>query len=218
MQRIPWENIELYFEGNVTLDPDKLITRYLTHNRGGLCYQLNMTLHYLLRYLGFSVELRAATIFGYLDKTYQAQRNSHILNVLHFKENKYIIDVGWGEIWGLLSIDNNNLFQMTVIDSHHYEFLVEYSSGAKNIPQYKVMREPLSQAQLQECTDYSVCNEEREVQHNLMCHKKITDDCSVLLVNDLVKIRNEDIILEKNIAEYGGVKPALKEFFDIIYT
>ena len=101
---------------------------------------------------------------------------------------------------------------MIGIESPDYEFFVEYVYGAKNFPQYKVRRESLTQAQLLECTDYSVRNEEREVQNNLMCYKKNRHDFSILLINDLIKMTKDGVGIEKKVGEYGGVKPALKEF------
>jgi N-hydroxyarylamine O-acetyltransferase len=216
--KTPWENIQLFFTGEVSLDAKQLITQYISNNRGGLCYQLNMTLYHLLKYLGFNVELRLATVVGYLDKSYKNVRNTHILNVITFKDQKYIADVGWGFIENLLSIDKNkthSLFQLINHETDPYEFMVSYLQDSKTFPQYKIMRSQLTELQLRACTDYSVKNEEREVQNGLICFKKTGPNSSLLISNNHVKITIAGKSEEKNINEYGGITQALKTLLNI---
>lgn len=216
--KIPWENIELFFEGKTTLEPEKLITRYISENRGGLCYQLNITFYHLLQYLGYSVELRLATVFGSLNKTYLKPRNTHIINVIDYEGCKYVADVSWSGIEYLLSIDNSTFEKPFHLKKHGedpYEFILNYHTGINQNLQYKIMNSALTPAQLNECTDYSIPNEEREAQNRFGFVQKTGANAYISIISDKVKLTHNNTIDEKSIDEYGGLKPALKSLFNV---
>lgn len=88
---IPFENTDIMNELDHDIDKAFLFHKMIEHHRGGLCYELNPLLYYVLEELGFNVQMIQATINK--KKTLQ---HTHISTVLFYEGNRYLVDVGFG--------------------------------------------------------------------------------------------------------------------------
>ncbi|WP_030677855.1 arylamine N-acetyltransferase [Streptomyces rimosus] len=64
LRAVPFENLSVHLEEDITLDPKALVDKIVADSRGGFCYELNGAFAALLRALGYRVDLLAARVFG----------------------------------------------------------------------------------------------------------------------------------------------------------
>jgi N-hydroxyarylamine O-acetyltransferase len=61
---VPFENLSIALGEPISLEPGDLLSKVVTHRRGGFCYELNGAFALLLETLGFGVRRVAAAVFG----------------------------------------------------------------------------------------------------------------------------------------------------------
>src|ERR1700692_3852675 len=59
---VPFENLDIHIGRKILLDEGALWAKIVEQRRGGFCYELNSTFAWLLRTLGFQVELLSASV------------------------------------------------------------------------------------------------------------------------------------------------------------
>src|SRR5699024_5495016 len=92
-EQFTFENLDVLLENEQPIDEDFLTDKLLIQKRGGLCYELNGFLYYVLKALGFEVVLASATIWT--GSFWGADRTHSI--VLFYSEDKlYLVDSGTG--------------------------------------------------------------------------------------------------------------------------
>lgn len=87
-----FENLDVLLQDEHAVTEEFLRKKLLQKNRGGLCYELNGTLHLVLKDLGFDVALAAATVWedGWIiDRT-------HTINLYQKDDRLYLLDSGSG--------------------------------------------------------------------------------------------------------------------------
>ncbi|MDR9852069.1 arylamine N-acetyltransferase [Paenibacillus sp. VCA1] len=91
--RIPFENLDIVGGIPLSLNAEDQYDKIVARERGGVCYELNGLFHELLRELGFSVSLTAATV-----KTEDGWfvTGSHAINMVRVDGSDYLVDVGFG--------------------------------------------------------------------------------------------------------------------------
>lgn len=94
MQTVPFENLSVHYKQPILLNEKALYNKIVKQNRGGFCYELNGLFAWLLRGLGYKVELLAAGVstgtggFG--------PEFDHMTLLVHLEED-YLVDVGFGD-------------------------------------------------------------------------------------------------------------------------
>lgn len=91
--RIPFENLDIVGGIPLSLKTDEQYGKIVSRKRGGVCYELNGLFHSLLRELGFTVTMTAATV-----KTEDGWflEGTHAVNLVRVGETDYLADVGFG--------------------------------------------------------------------------------------------------------------------------
>ena len=92
MQRVPFENLEVFFEKREpNLSTAALFEKIVTNRRGGYCFELNGLFSRLLSSLGFSVSLFFARVVkgGFLSPP------SHEVLCIEAEGKRYFCDVGF---------------------------------------------------------------------------------------------------------------------------
>ncbi|MFI0238533.1 arylamine N-acetyltransferase [Streptomyces sp. NPDC016845] len=64
LRTVPFENLSVHLEEDITLDADALVAKLVDRHRGGFCYELNGAFGALLTALGFEVTLLQARGVG----------------------------------------------------------------------------------------------------------------------------------------------------------
>lgn len=91
--QIPFENMDILRGSPLSLDPIELYKKIVKDIRGGVCYELNGLFHTLLRELGFSVSMVAATVK--IENGWFIE-GTHAINIVHLNDVDYLVDVGFG--------------------------------------------------------------------------------------------------------------------------
>jgi len=94
MQTVPFENLSVYYKQPIVLNEKALYNKIVEKNRGGFCYELNGLFAWLLRGLGYKVELLAAGVAT--GKGGFGPEFDHMTLLVHLEED-YLVDVGFGD-------------------------------------------------------------------------------------------------------------------------
>ena len=92
--RVPFENLDNHLAREIVLDQDKLVSKIVNEQRGGICYELNGAFGGLLRELGFEVAMLSAGVAraeGGFDPPFD-----HMTLVVQLEE-RWLADVGFGD-------------------------------------------------------------------------------------------------------------------------
>src|SRR6266567_1673652 len=91
---VPFENLNIHLGRKILLDEEALWVKIVEQRRGGFCYELNGSFAWLLRTLGFQVELLSA---GVANETGGFGPEFDHLTLLVHLEEEWVADVGFGE-------------------------------------------------------------------------------------------------------------------------
>lgn len=92
---IPFENIDSYTGTVPSLEVNDIFKKLVIDSRGGYCYEQNLLLSEVLRYLGFDVKLQLGrVVWGRQEDSIATQ--THLLLIVDFEGKKYVADCGFG--------------------------------------------------------------------------------------------------------------------------
>jgi N-hydroxyarylamine O-acetyltransferase len=92
---IPYENLDIHLGRRLELNEAHIFEKIVTEKRGGWCFEMNGLFAWVLRELGFEVELLSGAV-GRERVGAEAQGNHLVLLVK--LEGHYIADVGFGDL------------------------------------------------------------------------------------------------------------------------
>jgi N-hydroxyarylamine O-acetyltransferase len=91
---VPFENLSVYFKEPIQLDEEWMYEKIVDRNRGGFCYELNGLFAWLLRSLGYRVDMLSAGV-ARKDGGFGPEFD-HMTLLVHLEED-YLVDVGFGD-------------------------------------------------------------------------------------------------------------------------
>ena len=91
MQAVPFENLSIHYKQPILLNEEALYKKIVEQNRGGFCYELNGLFAWLLRSLGYKVEMLSAGVIT--DSGGFGPEFDHMTLLVHLEED-YLVDVG----------------------------------------------------------------------------------------------------------------------------
>ncbi|MBW0259328.1 arylamine N-acetyltransferase [Bacillus safensis] len=91
----PFENRSVLNKQSYALNQEGLKQHLLKENRGGLCYDLNPLLYYVLKEAGLSVQLLQGTVYNKEADTW-AIDGTHVAIMLKHHNERFLIDAGFG--------------------------------------------------------------------------------------------------------------------------
>lgn len=92
---VPFENLDIHYKNKIKLDVASLYKKIVLNRRGGFCYELNGLFYYLLKKIGFDVQMVSGRVYS-RDGNYGAEYD-HLAIVAKVDEMKYLVDVGFGK-------------------------------------------------------------------------------------------------------------------------
>lgn len=93
--RFPFENRAVLAKENYKITKEELWRRLLKDQHGGLCYDLNGFLYFVLREAGFHVKLIRGTVYAG-DQEGWALEGTHAAVWLSAENGDYLVDIGFG--------------------------------------------------------------------------------------------------------------------------
>ncbi|PJY99562.1 arylamine N-acetyltransferase [Bacillus vallismortis] len=91
----PFENRAVLAKENYKVTKEELWRRLVKEQRGGLCYDLNGLLYFVLREAGFHVKLIRGTVYAGKQEEW-ALDGTHAAVWLSAEKGEYIVDIGFG--------------------------------------------------------------------------------------------------------------------------
>lgn len=93
--RFPFENRAVLAKENYKVTKEDLWRRLVKEQHGGLCYDLNGFLYFVLREAGFQVKLIRGTVYAGKQEEWALDR-THAAVWLSAGKGEYIVDIGFG--------------------------------------------------------------------------------------------------------------------------
>ena len=91
---VPFENLDISLSRPIMLGDTALFNKIVERQRGGFCYELNGLFAWLLRELGFNVEMLSAGVMG---SSGQFGADFDHMTLLISLEERWLADVGFGD-------------------------------------------------------------------------------------------------------------------------
>lgn len=93
--RFPFENRAVLAKENYNITKEELWRRLVKEQHGGLCYDLNGLIYFVLREAGFHVKLIRGTVYAGKQEEW-ALDGTHAAVLLSAEKGDYIVDIGFG--------------------------------------------------------------------------------------------------------------------------
>lgn len=130
-----WDTIDLHLKRKISLEPEKIIFKFLKEQRGGVCYESAIAFCYLLNRLEFDAYLSSAYTHGYNDHVFSYPIDTHIVIIVTLGDKKYLVDVSWDPPEPILITDMNyfsydlDKYRLRYDEFGKICFLEKYCSG-----------------------------------------------------------------------------------------
>lgn len=129
MVKIPFEAINIFNGGTITMDVEKNLDKFINQHRGGLCYENNRVSHDYLTARGFDTKL----VSGYVKPPNQGWKkmDTHLSTVVTIDGKDYLADTGFGHfpskvipLSGEYVYDEDDIYRIVPADEEE-AFLVQ---------------------------------------------------------------------------------------------
>lgn len=121
----PFENLILHYSASkkVTLDPVALFDWFVVKRRGGRCMETNTSFSTVLRSIGYRVRNCGGRVSRAMSAYPEVRKNqahtydglNHMLNLVHFEDEWFVVDVGMGAMGPNKPYPLRNDFETTSI-------------------------------------------------------------------------------------------------------
>lgn len=92
---IPYENLDIHLGRPLGLDLEYIFQKIVYEHRGGWCYEMNGLLAWVLRELGYKVQMVSGAAGR--DKSGDLAEGNHLVLLVELQGETYIADVGFGD-------------------------------------------------------------------------------------------------------------------------
>jgi N-hydroxyarylamine O-acetyltransferase len=91
---IPFENLDIHYNREISLNIDSLYRKIVLNRRGGFCYELNTLFYALLISLGYKAKIISAQVF---EDEKSGPEFDHMAVLLELEGKEWLCDVGFGD-------------------------------------------------------------------------------------------------------------------------
>lgn len=106
---VPYENLDFKFKRGFSVNILHIYKKIVENNRGGVCYESNTLFAYLLKSLGYDVQMIFAEVS---DLSYIGAEYPHLALLVHMENRSYLVDVSNGQ---------NVRYPLAIFDDTHIE-------------------------------------------------------------------------------------------------
>lgn len=219
IESVLYENIDVIYARPISLDPARILEKFIVEARGGICFETNGAFHALLLQLGFDAELFKARIYGFLKKEYETRRDDHIVVLVRIAGRRYLADVGWSGQRVLLDVegeeaeDSRGSYRLRTCPSTG-RICVDFWLKKRWFPQYQVLPDPIGLADCHEHLDFRAAHKERTVARKLLVNRYFPEAERAIVGNSFN--RWEEKGREKwEVEAFGGLEKVLVGQFGI---
>lgn len=94
LENVPYENLDFVLKRAFSANILKIYEKIVKNNRGGICYESNTLFSFLIKTLGFKVQMIFAKID---DLTYIGADYPHLCLLVEIESISYLVDVSFGQ-------------------------------------------------------------------------------------------------------------------------
>ncbi len=92
---VPFENLDIRKGIHINLDPEYLFDKVILKKRGGLCFEINLLFAWLLKELGYQVNICSSGVYDVSKQNFGPEYDHMVLCV--YLEDTYLVDVAFGD-------------------------------------------------------------------------------------------------------------------------
>jgi N-hydroxyarylamine O-acetyltransferase len=178
LRAVPFENLSIHNNQLIVLNDDSLFTKIVSKRRGGFCYEVNGLFAFLLRSLGFEVEMLAAGVAT--DNGDFGPEFDHMTLRVNLEE-PWLVDVGFGDSFTeplrlnttVEQIQGSNSFRV-VPDGSRFLMMRKVGDGEWK-PQYRFSMQPHVYADYEEMCLYHQTSPESHFTKKRLCSLATAD-------------------------------------------
>lgn len=209
---VPFENLGIHLDEEISLDPAALLDKVVTRGRGGFCYELNGAFAWLLTELGYRVTLLAARVFA-------GPKPGPPLDHLALRvdlDEPWIADVGFGAFASRpLRLDErgdqpDGTSVFRVAEAGHGDVIV-YENGE---PQYRLEPHPRDLAEFEAMCWYQQNSPKSHFTKSPVC-SRLTETGRVTLTGRTLKRVDDGETAKTTFKTPEQVLAAYREHFDV---
>jgi N-hydroxyarylamine O-acetyltransferase len=220
LRAVPFENLSIHNNEPITLDDAALLTKIVSNKRGGFCYELNGLFAFLLRSLGFKVDMLSANVAN--DEGEFGPDFDHMALMVTL-EDRWLVDVGFGDSFiEPLRLDDSGeqiqgLNSYRIIDEGpHFTMTRKIAAGDWNA-QYRFKLQPYEYTDYQAMCEFHQTSPESHFTRKQICSLATEDGRITLSEMKLIttslaqQVRQERVLTTKE--EYNET---LRSHFGIV--
>ncbi len=149
---IPFENLDIHWGEEITLEPHRFYKKIVEEKRGGFCYELNGNFNELLKTIGFNTKIISARVANG-EGGFGAEFDHLAILVELEGKREYLVDVGFGDfIAGPLKFemdieqtDPNGIYKIRKTDDECFEIVKKLDDSWKSEYIFKNLSRDLSE-------------------------------------------------------------------------
>lgn len=212
---IPFENLDIINNKKIEFDIEKLSEKILYNNRGGVCYELNGVLLYLLQYIGFNAKYIAAKVLE------DGNEFDHVLILVSINSERWLVDVGFGDNFlspirleeNIVQKDLNGDYRIIKLEEDKYQ-LQRSMNGCEYSIEYTFSLKERELDEFRERCNYFETSNASRFRKNRMCSLERLNG-RVSLSDNKLTITEDGKRVEKPVQNALEFQTYLREIFNI---
>jgi len=214
---VPFENLDIH--NHIKIDLNNLYDKIVLRKRGGFCYELNGVFYQLLKEIGFNAKMVSARVYN-SSKDYSPEFD-HMTLIVTLKDDKYLVDVGFGEFTSYpVKIELNKeimdpagVFRIESYNEDH-KVIKKKNADGKFIPEYMFSeKERQTEEFYERCNFHQTSNESHFMQKRIS--SLLTKTGRITLAGDKMKIIENGEVQERQLNNEQEIQQALWNYFGI---
>jgi N-hydroxyarylamine O-acetyltransferase len=214
---VPFENLDNHIGREIVLAEDRLVSKIVDERRGGICYELNGAFAWLLRGLGFEVEILSAGVAreqGGFDPPFD-----HMTLMVRLEE-RWLADVGFGDSFrDPLLLDVRGEQKQTgeayrLVDEDDDHLILERREAESWKPQYRFTLQAYELSDFAEMCRYHQTSPESPFTQRRTCSRATPEGRITVTGMRLIATAGGQRS-ERELADIEGYIAALREHFDV---
>ena len=214
---VPFENLDIH--NHIKIDLNNLYDKIVLRKRGGFCYELNGVFYQLLKEIGFNAKMVSARVYN-SSKDYSPEFD-HMTLIVTLKDDKYLVDVGFGEFTSYpVKIELNKeimdpagIFRVESYNGDH-KVIKKKNADGEFIPEYMFSeKERQTEEFYERCNFHQTSNESHFMQKRIS--SLLTKTGRITLAGDKMKITENGEVQERQLNNEQEIQQALWNYFGI---
>lgn len=199
-KHIPFENIDSYTGTVPSLKTEDVFHKLVVESRGGYCYEQNLLLSEVLKYLGFKVKLQLGRVVWKREEDSIAAQ-THLLLIVDLEDRSYLVDCGFGTVTLTMPLllneaapqqTPNGIFKI----SHKEDTYVLWTTKEEKwFPVYRFILQNTEPVDLEVSNWYLSTHPESNFKKNLIL-SKVDENARYTYTDHVLNIRSNDGLKE----------------------